>query len=110
MKKFFAAGMAAVMVLGMLAGCSNSIRMSKFDLDVGDEYTFGKYHGEEIEWEVISRNFLVEEGKIQVQLYSIYVLDCRPFDEDGDEVSWAECSLREWLNNDFFKEAFSAAE
>ena len=32
MKKFFAAGMSAVMVLGMLAGCSNSIRMSKFDL------------------------------------------------------------------------------
>ena len=110
MKKFFAAGMAAVMMLGIFTGCSNSVRLSKFDLDVGDEYTFGKYHGEEIEWEVISRNFLVEEGKIQVQLYSRYVLDCQPFDEDGDEVSWAECSLREWLNNDFFKEAFSATE
>lgn len=110
MKKFFAAGMSAVMFLGILAGCSNSVRLSKFNLDVGDDFTFGKYHGEEIEWEVLSRNFLVEEGKIQVQLYSKYVLDCQPFDEDGGEVSWAECSLREWLNNDFFKEAFSATE
>ena len=110
MKKFFAAGMATVMMLGILAGCSNSVRLSKFDLDVGDDFTFGKYHGEEIEWEVLSRNFLVEEGRIRVQLYSKYVLDCQPFDEDGDEVSWADCSLREWLNNDFFKEAFSATE
>ena len=110
MKKFFAAGMAVVMLLGMLSGCSDSYRLSEFDLDVGDEFTFGKYHGEEIEWEVLSRNFLVEEGKIRVQFYSKYVLDCQPFDEDGDEVSWADCSLRVWLNDDFFKEAFSAKE
>ena len=48
MKKFFAAGMAAVMILGVFTGCSNSIRLSKFNLDVGDDFTFGKYHGEEI--------------------------------------------------------------
>lgn len=109
MKKIAAFGLAAVMLLGTLTGCYNSYKLSKFDLDVGDDFTFGKYHDEEIEWEVLSRNFLIDEGKIRVQLYSKYVIDCQPFDEDG-ETSWADCSLREWLNDDFIKEAFSAKE
>jgi hypothetical protein len=32
MKKFFAAGMAVVMLLGMLSGCSDSYRLSDDEL------------------------------------------------------------------------------
>ena len=109
MKKTFALVLTLVMVLGMLSGCSDSIRVSDFDLDIGDKVTFGKYHGEEIEWEVIEKNFLIEEGKIRVELFSTYALDSQPFNENG-ESSWEDCSLRKWLNDEFYNDAFSKAE
>ena len=98
-----------VMMLGAFAGCYNNYRLKKFDIDVGDEITFGKYKDEEIEWEVITRHFLPEEGKVRVELLSKYALDCQPFNEDG-ESSWEDCSLRKWLNDDFYNEAFSKSE
>ena len=109
MKRFLALAVTVVMVLGIFTGCYNNYRLKEFDIEVGDKITFGKYQDEEIEWEVMSRHFLPEEGKVRVQLQSKYVLDCQPFDEDG-ESSWEDCSLREWLNNDFFNSAFSKKE
>ena len=109
MKKVLALVMTFFMILCMLSGCSDSIRVSDFDLDIGDEVIFGKYHGEEIEWLVIGKNFLVDEGKIRVELLSKYALDCKPFNDDGVS-SWEECSLRKWLNDDFYKDAFSLKE
>lgn len=109
MKKFLAMIISVVMMLGVLAGCYNDYRLKEFDIEVGDEITFGKYQDEKIEWEVLSRHFLPNEGKVRVQLLSKYALDCKPFDEDGVS-SWDECSLRQWLNNDFYNEAFSKKE
>ena len=100
--------MSLVLALGIFTGCSKSA-YTMSDVRVGDDLTFGKYQGEEIEWEVLSRNFLLEEGKVRVQLLSKYALDCQPFNEDG-RSSWEDCSLREWLNDDFYNSAFSKSE
>lgn len=37
-------------------------------------------------------------------------LDCKPYHEAGGDVTWETCSLRSWLNNDFFGAAFTSAE
>ena len=75
--------------------------------------TFGRYeqdgdltNGKEpIEWEILSE----EDGKML--LISLSILDSQPYDEDwSDDATWETCSLRGWLNNDFFNEAFSEAE
>ena len=111
MKRIIAVALTVVMGLSLFVGCSKkpSLTYEIGDLDVGDEITYGEYKDEEIEWEIISRNFFINEGKVQVKLLSKYVLDCQPFNESG-ESSWEDSSLRKWLNSDFISEAFSEEE
>ncbi|MGN0523195.1 MAG: DUF6273 domain-containing protein [Eubacterium sp.] len=77
--------------------------------------TFGAYEQdgnlfngpEPIEWYVINNDNDV------ASLYSVYCLDCRPYHNDSlnlDTVNWSNCSLKDWLNNDFYNEAFNEEE
>ena len=51
---------------------------------------------EPIEWEVLGTD---EKGML---LVSRYVLDAQLFHEEPIEVTWDECTLRQWCNNDFY--------
>ena len=63
------------------------------------------YNGAEpIEWVVLKR-----EGN-QLLLLSLYALDVQPYNTVKESVLWEECSLRSWLNNDFYYEAFDDSE
>ncbi len=81
-------------------------------VEVGDTVTFGTYEQddnisngkEDIEWLVLAK----EENKIFV--ISDKALDCKLYDTSYTSVTWETCSLRAWLNNDFFNTAFDAAE
>ncbi|MBE6572825.1 MAG: serine/threonine protein kinase [Ruminococcaceae bacterium] len=74
--------------------------------------TFGAYeqdndtsNGKEaIKWIVLAK----EDGKALVT--SKYALDCQPYNEEDTSVTWEKCTLREWLNNDFYNAAFSESE
>lgn len=55
---------------------------------------------EPIEWIVLDDT---EDGLL---LISRYVLDCIPYHDGFDEMTWETSSLRKWLNNDFYKSAF----
>ena len=75
--------------------------------------TFGTYEqdndktngAEAIEWQVLDK----KDGK--VLLLSKYALDAKPYHEDdGEGVTWETCTLRSWLNADFYKTAFTSAE
>ncbi|MBR6365238.1 MAG: hypothetical protein IKS10_03935 [Lachnospiraceae bacterium] len=80
--------------------------------EVGDYLTFGSYeqdnnskNGKEaIEWQVLAK-----EGD-RILVISRYGLDCQPYHTEGKDVTWEECSLRTWLNNEFYKAAFSSKE
>ena len=79
---------------------------------VGDTVFFGAYEQdnnstngkEDIEWLVLAK-----EGD-QILAVSKYALDCQPYNTEKKSVSWAECSLRKWLNNSFLNNAFNEAE
>ena len=43
-------------------------------------------------------------------IISKYALDCQPFHDTMEDVTWEECSLRTWLNESFISTAFSASE
>lgn len=107
MKKMLSLALTVAMILGVTSGCKKKI--PKFELEVGDIITMGKYEDEDIEWEVMHRNFVIGEDKVIVELQSTCAIECLPFNEDG-ESSWEDCTLREWLNNDFFEEAFTKSE
>ncbi len=77
---------------------------------INDEgyYVFGSYEQdgdisngpEPIEWEILDQN---ENGTL---LISRYVLDFVEYDQNGEDVTWETCSLRSWMNNDFYDAAF----
>ena len=56
---------------------------------------------EPIRWRVLSE----ENGK--ALLLSEYGLDTKSYNEEWEEVTWEECTLRNWLNDDFYRTAFS---
>lgn len=72
--------------------------------------TMGAYpqdHGMErdpIEWMVL------KEEPHRCLCVSRYLLDCKPYHEAPANVIWQECTLRRWLNHDFFLSAFSEEE
>ena len=82
------------------------------NLKVGDYITFGSYEQdnnisngkENIEWQVLDR----KDNK--VLLISKYALDSRSYNSEYTSVTWETCTLRKWLNGEFFNSAFSADE
>ena len=77
-----------------------------------DYYVFGHYEqdGDEdngpepIEWVILTE----EDGRLF--LTSRYILDYQAYNIDYEDVTWETCSLREWLNNDFYNAAFDDEE
>ena len=57
-----------------------------------------------IEWIVLDK----KDDK--VFLFSKYILDLQNFNDEYKEISWKDCSLRKWLNNEFYDIAFSNEE
>lgn len=79
---------------------------------IGDVIVFGHYEQdnnltngpEGIEWIVLD----VQAGK--ALLLSKYGLDAKPYHTEFVAITWADCALRTWLNNDFLNGAFSETE
>ncbi|PYI53001.1 hypothetical protein DLM86_18550 [Paenibacillus flagellatus] len=87
-------------------------------LKTGDFITFGTYpqsaDGKKraITWRVLQRS-----GS-ELFVLSEYILDCKRYHgksadlkwRDGMETTWRDCDLRQWLNDEFYNAAFTAAE
>ena len=81
---------------------------------VGSFVTFGHYEqdhdinngAEEIEWIVLD----YDEANQKTLLLSRYGLDTVPYNKELIDITWGECSLRDWLNSEFLDQAFSIAE
>lgn len=82
-------------------------------LTVGSSVLFGQYEQDEssdgtedIEWIVLEMN---DETALLLCKYSI---DAKQYNSDYQEenVTWETCSLRKWLNEDFYNAAFSSEE
>ena len=79
---------------------------------VGDYVTFGSYEQdndtsngkEDIEWLVLDK-----EGD-RMLVISKYALDCQPYNQEWEDVTWETCTLRSWLNEEFIYEAFTSTK
>ncbi len=58
---------------------------------------------EPIEWIVL------DEKDGEMLLLSKYSIDCQQYN-NNQPITWENCSLRKWLNNDFYNTAFSCEE
>lgn len=85
-------------------------RVSEEDNAVWDCIYFGNYYQknsskkEPIKWRVLS-----VEGD-QALILADKVLDCQPYNKTKGNVTWEDCTLRKWLNNDFLNAAFTKEE
>ncbi|MBR7016722.1 MAG: pentapeptide repeat-containing protein [Lachnospiraceae bacterium] len=65
---------------------------------------YGIYQGETLLWRVLRR----ECGK--VLLITEKVIEIRVYHPEGKVITWEDCDLRRWLNEEFVKEAFTDEE
>lgn len=79
---------------------------------VGDTVYFGSYEQdnrsangkESIAWTILE----IRDDK--ALLLSMKVLDAVPYNKRNESVTWENCSLRKWLNNDFLTTAFTRSQ
>lgn len=83
---------------------------------VGTISSFGKYvqsrDGKEktpIEW-IIVEEVRAPDNTFKLLALSRYALDARRFESGLMKVAWNDCSLRRWLNEEFYNTAFSPTE
>ena len=70
----------------------------------GNYYQTLVFEKEPIEWRVLSVD------KNDAFLVSEQILDVKPYHEKAEDITWENCTLRRWLQNDFFLTAFSPEE
>ena len=81
------------------------------DAKPGEIITFGMYpqtadgaDGTPIRWRVL------QNSGSELFLLSEYILDCKRYHREYTEITWRDCDLRQWLNDEFYHAAFNAAE
>lgn len=71
---------------------------------VGDEIYFGTNNGQRIWWKVIR---IQDSMAVIISSNNICTM---PYHQPGGNITWANCTLRKWLNNDFISGYFTPAE
>lgn len=117
-KKLMALILCAVMVITMLppntrvsqAATSVSNPRTTNGVSTWDCIYFGNYYQsnsstkEPIKWRVLS-----VKGN-EAFVVADMALDCKPYNETEEDVTWETCTLRQWLNSTFLDAAFDAEE
>ena len=66
----------------------------------GETVTFGEYKGEEVKWQVL------EKRGSKLMLLTRMCIDAASYNDQYGSITWADCTLRSWLNENFINEAF----
>ena len=89
---------------------SSSLQAVYVNKEIGDRFEFGRYpqeaNGEEkpITWRVLERD------QSSLLVISESGLDSKPFNKEFVDITWADCTLRAWLNDEFINKAFCNRE
>lgn len=96
-------GVFAALMLVLGAGVSGQAKAA--DLRAGQAVRFGEWYGEPLIWYVL----YIDGGRAMLMLKDNQ-LPARPFHKEKSDVTWEKCSLRQWLNDEFYHIAFSGSE
>jgi hypothetical protein len=116
MKKILSILIIFILIIS-LSDCNNDEKNKLKKLfskaKVGDVVKFGSYEQddnlkngkEDIEWIVLDKKYN------KALLLSKYALDSMPYNEHSNKnMTWENCTLRNWLNDTFLEEAFNHEE
>ena len=73
-------------------------------LEIGNRFYYGNYNGLPLQWTVIDSS---DEG---IMVITTDAVDVIPYNDIREDITWEDCSLRQWLNSDFYNAAFSEEE
>lgn len=89
-----------LLIVLVLAACGSASGDS--GLKAGNVISFGKYQNKTLDWQVLET-----DGNTALVILD-GILCNRPYNEVRSKfLTWENSTLRRWLNNDFFNEAFS---
>lgn len=91
---------------------SGEEKLSLSDLEVGDSFNFGSFEQdnnssngpEPINW------YVADVGDNEVLLVSWAALEVMPYHSVLEDITWKNCTLRSWLNGEFYETAFNEDE
>lgn len=84
---------------------SNTVKWDK--VKFGNYYqSIKEFETKPIKWRVLS----IDQDNGTAILMADEALDCKPYNDADEKTTWEKCSLRQWLNNDFYNNAFSKDE
>ena len=109
--RFLRRGVAALLALVCLLGAACAASADT-EYREGDIVLFGTYEqnnipsdgAEDIEW------IILEVQSDRLLLLSRYALDSERYHYRKENVSWDTCSVRDWLNDTFYRDAFTRIE
>ena len=88
----------------------DALRTIYADKQVGELFEFGRYpQGADGEIMPISWRVLQREKK-HLLVIAEQCLDGKPYNAEHCTIEWAECTLRHWLNSEFYDQAFIEQE
>ena len=78
--------------------------MNKITIIMGEYPQTCGMKKEPVEWIVL------KEEQQRCLCISKYLLDCKPYHDSSKNITWQDCTLRNWLNHDFLMQTFSNEE
>ncbi len=97
-------------VMESSASSASTLRTVYANKRVGEHFELGHYpqgdNGEikPITWRVLQRN------EYYLLVIAEQCLDCKPYNKKWCDITWADCTLRRWLNTEFYNKAFNEQE
>ena len=79
-------------------------------LRIGDIISFGKYRQNNFENSTPIQWIVIDINNGKALLLSRFVLDAKSYHFQYEETIWKNCSLRAWLNTEFYNTAFTETE
>ncbi len=74
---------------------------------IGDELVFGTFNGLPMKWTVLN----IQDHMAFIIKDDVLNEGPRPYHRGyGEDITWSDCTLRKWLNNEFYNESFEKAE
>ena len=112
MKRYLGLIVTISLMLVFLTSCSGKFDFSS--VKSGDIISFGKYEQdndstngtEPIEWKVLN----VDNENRKALIISKKAIEAFAYEREKEGDSWQDYSLRKWLNNDFYTQAFDDDE
>lgn len=100
---------AAMLLVEMESPMKTYAAEKNREIAIGSIVTFGNYEQdndpedgyEPLEWVVL------DQKEDRILLLSRYVIDGKRYHSVYADITWENCDLRDWLNHEFFRTAFS---